>query len=264
MDARFFYVFLLNHTLGIKLLNSPFKNNSYIGNLENTAMKFAYSLKQKTKIAILLFLIMVCIILIRLLEDRSIRNMEKAFTSLYNDRLVPATDLFYMAEKFYAKRYLLETYVNSDKNFDTTHLSLKLNSYNEDIDTLLSKYEKTFLVTNERNYLDELKYKIKINKALEKSILSNPSPSDKRGVKLLYNSEMEASFLDILDRLSQLTKLQTTVGEQLREDSQTIVRGTSLYSTLQLIIAIIIGGLIVSILAASNVMNIRNDKYNLN
>lgn len=228
-------------------------------------MKFAYSLKQKTKIAVLLFLIMVCIILIRLLEDRSIKNIEKAFASLYNDRLVPATDLFYIAEKFYAKRYLLEAYVYNDQNhLNAAQLQLKLNDYNNDIDTLLFKYEKTFLVTNERNYLDELKYKIRINKALEKSILSNPSPTDKTGIKILYNSEMEASFLDISDRLSQLTKVQTTVGSQLREESQKIVRGTGLYSTLQLLIAIVIGALIVSILAASNVMNIRNDHYNLN
>ncbi|WP_461789019.1 MCP four helix bundle domain-containing protein [Pedobacter sp.] len=228
-------------------------------------MKFAYSLKQKTKIAILLFMIMVCIILIRLLEDRSIKNMETAFTSLYNDRLVPATDLFYIAEKIYAKRYLLEGYVYNERNhLNANQLRLKLNDYNNDIDTLLAKYEKTFLVGNERNHLDELKYKIKINKTLEKSILSNPTPTDKTGIRILYNSEMEASFLDISDRLSQLTRVQTTVGEQLKDESQKIVKGTSLYSTLQLLIAIVIGALIVSILAASNVMNIRNDNYNLN
>ena len=190
-------------------------------------MKFAYSLKQKTKIAILLFMIMVCIILIRLLEDRSIKNMETAFTSLYNDRLVPATDLFYIAEKIYAKRYLLEGYVYNERNhLNANQLRLKLNDYNNDIDTLLAKYEKTFLVGNERNHLDELKYKIKINKTLEKSILSNPTPTDKTGIRILYNSEMEASFLDISDRLSQLTRVQTTVGEQLKDESQKIVKGT--------------------------------------
>jgi hypothetical protein len=147
--------------------------------------------------------------------------MEKAFTSLYNDRLVPATDLFYIAEKIYAKRYLLEGYVNNEQNhLNAGQLRLKLNNYNADIDTLLSKYEKTFLVRNERNHLDELKYKIKINKALEKSILSNATPVDKTGIRILYNSEMEASFLEISDRLSQLTKVQTIVGEQLKDESQ--------------------------------------------
>ncbi|SOD19962.1 MCP four helix bundle domain-containing protein [Pedobacter xixiisoli] len=228
-------------------------------------MKFAYSLKQKTKIAVLLFLIMACTILIRLLEDRSIKNMEKAFSSLYNDRLVPATDIFYISEKLYAKRFLLETFVYSDQNkLSAQQLNNKLKTYDKHIDTLLAKYEKTFLVKNEKNHLTELKVKLLENKVLEKNILLNANTLEKTALRKLYDSNAEQSFLDISNTLSQLTKVQTVVGEQLKEESQKIVRGTNLYSTLQLLIAIIIGALIVSILAASNVMNIRNDNFNLN
>ena len=227
-------------------------------------MKFAYSLKQKTKIALLLFLIMACTILIRVLEDRSIKNMEKAFTSLYNDRLIPATDIFYISEKLYAKRFLLEIFVYSDENkLSIAQLNSKLKTYDKEIDTLLAKYEKTYLVTNEKNHLTELKVKLLENKVLEKNILLNANSLDKASLRKLYDNG-EKSFLDMSALLTQLTKIQTVVGEQLKEDSQKIVRGTSLYSTLQLLIAIIIGGLIVSILAASNVMNIQNDKFNLN
>lgn len=228
-------------------------------------MKFAYSLKQKTKIAILLFLIMACTILIRLLEDRSIKNMEKAFSSLYNDRLVPATDIYYISEKLYAKRFHLETFVYSDQNKLTVQqLHNKLKACDKHIDTLLAKYEKTFLVKNEKNHLTELKVKLLENKVLEKNILLNSNNLDKTALRRLYDSSAEQSFLDISNTLTQLTKVQTVVGEQLKEESQKIVRGTNLYSTLQLLIAIIIGALIVSILAASNVMNIRNDNFNLN
>lgn len=228
-------------------------------------MKFAYSLKQKTKIAILLFLIMACTILIRLLEDRSIKNMEKAFASLYNDRLVPATDLFYISEKLYAKRFLLETFVYSDQNkLSAQQLNAKLKTYDKHIDTLLAKYEQTFLVKNEKNHLTELKAKLLENKIIEKNMLLNANSLDKTALRRLYDSNAEKSFLDISNTLSQLTKVQTVVGEQLKEKSQKIVRGTNLYSTLQLLIAIVIGALIVSILAASNVMNIRNDNFNLN
>ncbi|MGV3547748.1 MAG: MCP four helix bundle domain-containing protein [Pedobacter sp.] len=227
-------------------------------------MKFAYSLKQKTKIALLLFLIMACTILIRVLEDRSIKNMEKAFTSLYNDRLIPATDIFYISEKLYAKRFLLEIFVYSDENkLSIAQLNSKLKTYDKEIDTLLAKYEKTYLVTKEKNHLTELKVKLLENKVLEKNILLNANSLDKASLRKLYDNG-EKSFLDMSALLTQLTKIQTVVGEQLKEDSQKIVRGTSLYSTLQLLIAIIIGGLIVSILAASNVMNIQNDKFNLN
>jgi len=228
-------------------------------------MKFAYSLKQKTKIAFLLFLIMACTILIRLLEDRSIKNMEKAFASLYNDRLVPATDIFYISEKLYTKRFLLETFVYSDQNkLSTQQLNDKFKILDRSIDSLLAKYEKTFLVKNEKNHLTELKVKLLENKLLEKNILLNSTHLEKHALRKLYDTSAEQSFLAISNSLSKLTKVQTVVGEQLKKESQKIVRGTNLYSTLQLLIAIIIGALIVSILAASNVMNIRNDNFNLN
>ncbi len=207
---------------------------------------------------------MACTILIRVLEDRSIKNMEKAFTSLYNDRLIPATDIFYISEKLYAKRFLLDIFVYSDENkLSIAQLNSKLKTYDKEIDTLLAKYEMTYLVTNEKNHLTELKVKLLENKVLEKNILLNANSLDKAALRKLYDNG-EKSFLDMSALLTQLTKIQTVVGEQLKEDSQKIVRGTSLYSTLQLLIAIIIGGLIVSILAASNVMNIQNDKFNLN
>jgi hypothetical protein len=228
-------------------------------------MKFAYTLKQKTKIALLLFLIMACTILIRVLEDRSIKNMEKAFASLYNDRLIPATDIFYISEKLYTKRLLLETFVHSDNNqLNVQQLSQKLNGYNKAIDTLLAKYEKTFLVKKEQNHLTELKVKLQENKILERNILSNANQLEKSALRKLYDNSSGQSFTDISAILSQLTKVQTVVGEQLTSDSRDIVSGTNLYSTLQIILAIIIGILIVSILFASNVVNIRNDNFNLN
>ncbi|WP_199141686.1 MCP four helix bundle domain-containing protein [Pedobacter sp. ASV12] len=112
-------------------------------------MKFSYSLKQKTKIALLLFCIMACTILIRVLEDKSIKDMGTSFVSMYNDRLVPATDLFMVAEKVHAKRHLLASHTAMDlqqsKNID------------QSIDSLLDKYAKTFLVKSEKSQLQNLK-----------------------------------------------------------------------------------------------------------
>ncbi|RZK53643.1 MAG: hypothetical protein EOO87_12405, partial [Pedobacter sp.] len=122
-------------------------------------MKFAHSIKQKTRVALLLFSIMVCIILVRILEDKNVKELGKSFTSLYNDRLIPATDLFFIAEKLYAKRYALEMHVNvstADKN----KLKYTLANYDKSIDSLLGKYEKTYLVSNEKDYLADLKNKL--------------------------------------------------------------------------------------------------------
>jgi hypothetical protein len=243
-----------------------FQKNGYLTIiLTRPSMKLAYSIKQKTKIAFLLFLIMACTILIRLLEDRSIQKMEKAFTSLYNDRLIPATDIFYLSEKLYAKRFLLETFVHNDQNtLSVAQLSQKLKVYDQEIDVLLQKYEQTFLVKNEQNHLADLKTKLAENRKLEKNMLRSANQLGKSQLRMLFDTDAEQSFTDISAILFQLTKIQTVVGQQLKTDSQKIVMGTNLYSTLQLILAIVIGILIVSIIFASNVINVRNEKFNWN
>jgi hypothetical protein len=225
-------------------------------------MKLAYSIKQKTKVAFLLFGIMLCIILVRLLEDKNIKEMGKAFTSLYNDRLIPATDLFFISEKLYAKRYALEMFVNAN-NTNNNQLKNNLVSFNNAIDSLLKKYEKTFLVANEKSYLLDLKNKLAANRLVEQNILKTNDFSNSE-LRNKANVEIENSFKGISDKLAELTQVQTKVGEELIKNSETIVFGSKLYSIFQFVLAIIIGVLIVSILFASKVINVKNDKFNLN
>lgn len=195
-------------------------------------MKLAYSLKQKTKIAVLLFSIMTCTILIRLLEDRSIRDLNESFVSLYNDRLIPATDLFYVSEHIHAKSILL-----NNKAIDEPQRQSQLSLHNKAIDSLIRKYEKTYLVKQEKQHLATLKK------------------------SLLANNQMEGQALK---DLTQLMKIQTQVGKELIEESEFAISGTKIYSAVQMVLAIIIGILIVGILFTSSVVKISNHKFNLN
>jgi hypothetical protein len=226
-------------------------------------MKFAYSLKQKGTIVLLLFLIMACTVLIRVLEDKSIKNLEKAFSTLYYDRLIPATDIFHISEKLYAKRVILETYIYSSEA-DKKAVEDQLNKYDIQIQTLIEKYEKTYLVSNEKDQLGQLKAKILAARNFENSVLNNDEFQDESDLKEKLLDQSEASFLGISNSLSQLTNVQTVVGEELQTNTKKIISGSNFYSTLQLILAVVIGILIVSILFASNVVNIKSDKYHLN
>lgn len=224
-------------------------------------MKFAHSIKQKTKVAILLFCIMVCTILIRILEDHSIKNMGNAFTSLYNDRLIPATDLFYISESIYAKRFLIDNHLNAietDKN-----LNEKLNKHDANIELLLKKYEQTFLVKFEKNHLIQLKNKLIENKTIEKTILNIPLNATIE-TRLAFNKMISKSYQEIFENLTALTKIQTKVGEELIKESKSIIAGSNIYSNIQLVLAVVIGVLIVSIMFTSNVIKVNQEKYNLN
>lgn len=224
-------------------------------------MRATHSIKQKTKVAVLLFCIMVCTILIRVLEDHSIKKMGNAFASLYNDRLIPATDLFYISESIYAKRFLIDNYLNATTVDDQLHE--KLTKHNTTIDSLLKKYEQTFLVKNEKNHLIQLKGKLVASKNLEAKIVIIPANAS-AVTRLAFNKTASKSYQEIFENLTALTKIQTKVGEELIKESKSIIAGTNIYSNIQLVLAVVIGILIVSIMFTSNVIKVKQEKFNLN
>lgn len=186
--------------------------------------------------------------------------MNNAFVSMYNDRLIPATDLFYLAENLYAKRYLIETMVQEKSPVIKIELVKKLGSHDSNINGLVAKYEKTFLTPQEKKYLDELKSELKINNDMENLLLTDKTPANKEE----FIQQTTASFNSIAKKLTELTQIQRKVGEELIKDSNYVASGSSLYSNIQFALAIIIGILIVAIITTSNVVKVANEKFNLN
>ncbi|TCC93781.1 hypothetical protein EZ428_03140 [Pedobacter frigiditerrae] len=221
-------------------------------------MKIAFSIQQKAKIALLLFCIMACTILIRLLEDKSLNSMNNAFVSMYNDRLVPAADLFYVSEILFEKRDLIEKHrrLNISEAEQTAKLMAIRNSK---IDSVLKKYGKTFLVNDEKSSLQQLKQRLITHQTLEKDAVFNTKHND-----VFAFEELNYSYKEILKNLSLLTKTQTLVGKELIKESESLYAGTKIYSAIQFVLAIVIGILIVSIIFASNVIKVKQEKFNLN
>jgi hypothetical protein len=229
-------------------------------------MRFAYSIRQKMKIAVLLFCIMACTILIRFLEDKSVKSMNESFVSMYNDRLIPATDLFYVAENAYAKKSMIEEFLNTatEQSFSPAAFKEQLAYYDRAIDSLIKKYEKTFLVKQEKEKLIVLKDGLESTGQIEDKILKFAANRDITNARKLYDQEGRASSKGTIQKLSELMRIQTQVGEELIKDSAFMVSGSKLYSTMQVALAIVIGILIVGIVFTSNVVKINNDKFNLN
>lgn len=221
-------------------------------------MKIAFSIQQKAKIALLLFCIMACTILIRFLEDKSIKSMNSAFVSMYNDRLVPAADLFHLSEILFEKMDLIAKHhrLGIPAGLQTEKL-LALRNY--EIDSVLKKYGKTFLVRDEKNHLEQLKYRLILHQTLEKETILNANSKDPYAFEQLNNS-----YKGILKNLSLLTKTQTFVGKELIKESESLFAGSKIYSAVQFALAILIGVLIVSIIFASNVIKVKQEKFNLN
>jgi hypothetical protein len=223
-------------------------------------MRFKHTVKQKSKIAIFLFGVMACTILIRFLEDKSIKEMNNAFVSMYNDRLIPATDLFYLAENLYAKRYLLESMIEKKSTESKVDLIKKLGVHDANIISLISKYEKTFLTPQEKKYLEDLKAQLQANNKIERVLLDDKNITNQEE----FIIQTDNSFNEITKKITELTQLQRNVGEELIKDSNFLVSGSNLYSNIQFGLAIVIGILIVAIITTSNVVKVANEKFNMN
>jgi len=227
-------------------------------------MKFAFSLKNKLKIAFLLFCIMCCSLLIRFLEDKSVKKINESFISMYNDRLIPATDLYFIAENLYHKNSIVQNSLGfSERSVHPSVGNLQLAKHNRKIDSVVSKYELTLLVKQEKQHLDDLKSALTHQQVQENKIFNLLQHDILEGRKLYETSGGNTSAKS-LSSLSALIKMQSKVGNELIKDSKIFVSGTKVYSTLQVMLAIAIGILIVGIVSASNAVKIQNEKFNLN
>ncbi|NMN37419.1 MCP four helix bundle domain-containing protein [Pedobacter sp. SG918] len=223
-------------------------------------MKFAFSLKNKLKIAFLLFCIMCCTLLIRFLEDKSVEQINESFISMYNDRLVPATDLYFIAENLYYKKEILQDILLGNNIIHPSAGLVKMNKHNRKIDSVINKYELTLLVKQEKSFLNDLKRALTVQQGLEIKIL-NMAGTEGRAI---YESLGRNAANQTLAKLSALIKIQSKVGNDLIKGSKIFVSGTKIYSTLQVILAIVIGIMIVAIVSASNTVKIQSEKFNLN
>lgn len=227
-------------------------------------MRIAYSLKQKLKIAMLLFFIMTCSILITILEEKSVKNMNESFISMYNDRLIPALDLFHVLQNVYANKSFVEDVLYTRKGISALEAQKQVEQRNVKIDSLIRKYEQTTLVQQEKQQLAILKQRLVNYLRIERDILTMLFNQKQVQALQLYEDSGRKLSLEIIASVSVLMDTQRQVGTELLKDSAFAVSGTRLYSTLQIALAIIIGILIVGILFTSNVVNIKNDKYTLN
>ena len=192
--------------------------------------------------------------------------MSDAFVSMYHDRLIPATDLFFLAENVYGKRYLLEEALNPDRagEVDFTGLKQKLNVFNKNIDSLVHKYEGTFLIKKEKSQLAGLKTKLRDGIVIENNIITIAEMHTLTEGRHMFEALGKAAFNNTTQKLSELSRIQTDAGEELIRESKSIVSGSKIYSAAQVGLAIFIGVMIVGLVLTSKVVNIKNDKFNLN
>ncbi|PWG80188.1 MCP four helix bundle domain-containing protein [Pararcticibacter amylolyticus] len=226
-------------------------------------MNWTFAIQQKIKAAAILFGIMLMIVIFSFLERKNMADINKSVTSIYNDRLVPATDIFYLSEHLYGKRFLLEQFLLTNKS-NLGEVQAQLDKHNQEISELITRFEKTYLVDEESRYLKNLKNTVLSYNRLEADILTLSNRESKKAALALYESKGRNNLQDGIRQLALLTRVQTNVGSQLIKDSNGKVASSSMISNLQIILSIVTGLVVISLVFASRISSKPEQNYHLN
>jgi hypothetical protein len=226
-------------------------------------MKWTLVIRQRHRVAVLLASVMALVLVSVLVERKNIRDISESVTSIYNDRLVPAADIFDLTEEFYNKRFLLEKFLESE-NVSAAELRSELAGHDQQISKILTRYEKTFLVSEEARGLQEVKSRIRTYQDLERSVIELAETGSGESASAFYRDHARPVLQETLAGLSKLSDVQKEVGGELLKKSTGIAAMSSLLLTAQIILSIVIGTMIVALVQTSKMVASDSVSYHLN
>lgn len=227
-------------------------------------MKWTFIIRQKFKVALLLACIMLLIVVTNLISRKNVGDISDSFNSMYNDRLIPATDIFYLAENLFSKRLILWDYLMSNEE-NTNDVKKVLARHNYTVDSLVAAFEKTYLVDEELRSLKDFKDNAKKYTRMESRILNQVEEATKADALAVFQGIGKDIFHDTIIDLEKLTKIQTSVGKDLNSASQSDATSITLLSSVQLILVFVIGAVVQALVFASKTLKIKQkQRYRLN
>ncbi len=225
-------------------------------------MKWAIAIQRKIRLAIALAVMMLFIIIFSLIESYNVSRITKSFNSMYEDRLIPAADLYSISEQIHNKRDDLFNYLFTD-NGDQKDIGKLIGHTNKKLDTLIKKFENTLLVQDENSHLQRLKENLK-NLQRDELILINAAEQNKEVAKKLYLNTTIHLHEELNKNLLKLIDVQTLVGKELLAESVRRQSSSVFISQLQMVITIILGIIIMILIMTGKQVNIKQEKYKLN
>lgn len=207
-------------------------------------MKWAYIIKYKIKAAILLLVIMATILLGNLYERKNFNTLDQSISSIYQDRLIPATYIYELSNHLYEKRLLQEHYAE----YDHKRLHAKVAEHDAAINNLLSDYEKTYLTEEESLHWTSLKSALfNYNKqyGIALANIRNEVPG-------INSKQLTDNFNDMMVELDALSNIQAGVGRNIEKDSHAIVTGSVLPAYFENSLLVVLGLICVILFSVSD------------
>lgn len=176
--------------------------------------KRAFHYRTKIKLGFGLVFLMILLVVAKKFEENSLAEIDQSFTSIYEDRLVPATAIFDMQENLYRKHEILQKALNSSQR-NKYSPAASIAACNHNMDSLLTAYKQTHFLDEETNYLHRFEKDLARYNALETEVLRKLQLEDQNGALALFEEQMADPFNDAILQLSSLNHLQLEAGKDL-------------------------------------------------
>ncbi|WP_299985938.1 MCP four helix bundle domain-containing protein [uncultured Pontibacter sp.] len=228
-------------------------------------MNWAYRITKRDKVAFALGSVFAIIILANWFASYSIGRVSNQFREVYHDRLVPSLVISDVMERYYQNRLTLEDHILSTAASEQDSLHQLVLSNTEEIESLINKFESTYLIERESEGLATYKIEFKKLVAVQDRILQLSSAGDKAKAENLYRTEGHQAFLHLLEPLHELIALQGEVGKELYQSADRQVKTLKVLSYLVIGMSVFIALLIATLLQATRKLkNIKPQNYHWN
>jgi hypothetical protein len=203
-------------------------------------MKWVMSSNQKAKIPLILGALLLLLLANNHWQHNNVQSLEKSFSSMHDDRLVPATYVFMLTDHLYKKRLL---WGDAERPGQGEALRVELRKHDEAMKSLLQRFEATYLVDAESRALKDLKASLSAGQRLEERWASGASKE--------LRAAMTAEFDQALRQLNLLSQIQTYVGADLTRDSKSLLGGANISCNAEMSLLLLVVLMLFGLVSAS-------------
>lgn len=191
---------------------------------------------EKRTIVIVLLGILVLALINNFVSRRQYDDLTKNISSIYKDRLIPASYIFQMNGLLYQKQLLLQT-------TSAEAASAKLHEHNAEISRIIEAYEATYLTQVEKEQWQSFRQHLASYNHAEALIVSSAEHAQP--------STLQSNFDKVLQSLKHLNETQTSEGMRLEKESKSIINSTIIQAYLEVSLLFILGIIGLMLLTAS-------------
>lgn len=206
-------------------------------------MKWAYSIRSKWKVSLLLAVVMVLVMVNNLVERRHLKSLKNDFKEIYQDRLLAEGYIFQVYDHLYHKSELLML-----KNFENGHFRnpVELGSHQRMVSQLMQQYGETYLTSDEQSYYEDLKSQLEQLQVAENKLLAGIElPDPQHDI-----DQIRSITRKCMTTLTALSAIQLSEGKVLERRSSKTFMGSISTSHFEMSILIFIA-LMIQVLVIS-------------